>query len=77
MAEEKRANDGTNGAYDTNGADDSPRHRLRLPHFIVHAPIGAGQALKNLNSAVGVKACAGCERRAVHLDRWLRIEPRR
>jgi hypothetical protein len=80
MAQENSANGGTGArasAHETTGGDDSPRHRLRLPHFIVHAPVGAGQMAKRITSAVGVKPCAPCEQRAARLDRWLRIEPRR
>jgi hypothetical protein len=77
MAWEKGANNDTSGAYGTSDGDDGPRHRVRLPHFIVHTPTGAGQVVKRMTSAVGVKPCAGCEQRAARLDGWLRIEPRR
>lgn len=56
--------------------DEKVKHHMRLPRFIVHEPVGAGQVVKRVTSAVGVKPCAPCERRAAHLDRWLRIEPR-
>jgi hypothetical protein len=77
MAQERIANNGVSGAYDADGGDNGPKHRVRLPHFILRAPIGAGQVAKHLTSTVGVKPCAGCEQRAARLDRWLRIEPRR
>ena len=80
MAQQNSANDGTRArasAHETTGGDDTPRYRLRLPQFIVHAPVGAGQMAKRITSAVGVKPCAPCEQRAARLDRWLRIEPRR
>lgn len=64
------------GAKDTNGAD-SARRRVRLPRFIAHEPVGAGQVVKRVTSAVGVRPCGPCERRADRLDRWLQIEPRR
>jgi hypothetical protein len=69
MAEKSSVDRGTND-------DDSPKHRMRLPHFIVDEPIGAGRVVKRVTSAVGVKPCGPCEQRAARLDRWLRIEPR-
>jgi hypothetical protein len=80
MAEEASVNGGSTGgagADDTNSEGDKPRHRVRLPHFIVPEPVGAGQVVKRITTAVGVKPCAPCARRAARLDRWLRIEPRR
>jgi hypothetical protein len=64
-------------ADDANAGGEGARHRVRLPRFIVHEPVGAGTVVKRLTNAAGVKPCAGCERRAARLDRWLRIEPRR
>ena len=57
--------------------DETVKHHMRLPRFIVHEPVGAGQVVKRVTTAVGVKPCAPCERRAARLDHWLRIEPRR
>jgi hypothetical protein len=74
MGKEASAGFGAN-ANDTNEAG-SARHRVRLPHFIVHKPVGAGQVVRNITNAVGVRPCAPCERRADRLDRWLQIEPR-
>src|SRR5689334_21802620 len=50
--------------------DARPKHRVRLPSFIVQEPIGAGKVVKSVTSAVGVKPCAPCEQRAARLDRW-------
>jgi hypothetical protein len=80
MAQENGAEDGASvkgGASDTTAGDDNARHRVRLPRFIVHEPVGAGQVIKRLTSAVGVRPCDPCERRAARVDRWLRVEPRR
>jgi hypothetical protein len=77
MAQKRNTNTDTSDAYGTNDRDDSPRHVVRLPYFIVRTPIGAGQVAKRITSGAGVKPCAGCEQRAARLDRWLRIEPRR
>ena len=74
MAQESSSQGSTDG---TSGQDDGARHRVRLPRFIVHEPVGAGQVVKRFTSAVGVKPCTGCERRAARMDRWLRVQPRR
>ena len=46
-------------------------HRLSLPRFLVKHEIGLGDLIKRLTSALGIKACVGCERRAAALNRWL------
>jgi hypothetical protein len=69
MAQENSAENMTDG-------DDGARHRVRLPRFLVHESVGAGQVVKRVTSAVGIKPCDPCEQRAARLDRWLRIEPR-
>jgi hypothetical protein len=51
--------------------DDRVRHRVRLPRFIVHEPVGAGHVVKCVTSAVGVKPCAPCKRRAASLHRFV------
>jgi hypothetical protein len=33
--------------------------------------IGLGEAIKRATSAVGIRPCGGCERRAAALNRWL------
>jgi hypothetical protein len=33
--------------------------------------VGLGDALKHVTSAVGLKPCDGCERRAAALNRWV------
>jgi hypothetical protein len=67
----------TNDADDTRGVQsEKATHLVRLPHFIVHEPVGLGQVVKRVTSAAGIKPCEPCERRARRLDRWLRVEPR-
>jgi peroxiredoxin len=46
-------------------------HRLRLPRFLVKYEIGLGDLIKRVTSAMGIKPCVGCERRARTLNRWL------
>jgi hypothetical protein len=54
----------------------SPRepHRVRLPGFLIdeEEDVGAGDAIKHLTYKMGIKhPCAGCERRAAALNRWM------
>lgn len=42
--------------------------RVRLPGFISDEDIGLGDVIKRATSAVGIKPCTGCERRAVSLN---------
>jgi hypothetical protein len=48
-----------------------PTHRVRLPGFVIENEIGLGDVIKRATSAVGIRPCAGCERRAVALNRWM------
>jgi hypothetical protein len=54
-----------------------PRRRVRLPRFIVQEPVGLGDVVKRATTALSVRPCGGCERRAARLDRLVRFEPRR
>jgi len=44
---------------------------IRFPGFMAHGEIGLGELIKRLTSALGIKPCVGCERRAALLNRWL------
>jgi hypothetical protein len=48
-----------------------PAHRVRLPGFLVEEEIGLGDVIKRVTYAMGVKPCAGCEKRAAALNRWM------
>jgi hypothetical protein len=48
-------------------------HRIRLPGFIKEEEIGLGDVIKRVTYAMGIKPCAGCEKRAVALNRWMRF----
>jgi len=51
---------------------EMPRpHKLSLPRFLVKHEVGLGDLIKRMTSALGIKACVGCERRAAALNRWL------
>jgi len=42
---------------------------IRIPLPGVRRSVGLGQALKRLTTAVGIRPCSSCERRARSLDR--------
>jgi hypothetical protein len=46
-------------------------YRIRLPGFARDEEIGLGDVLKRATSAVGIRPCGGCDRRASALNRWL------
>jgi peroxiredoxin len=46
-------------------------HRVRLPGFMLKGELGLGDAIKGFTSAIGIKPCVGCERRAALLNRRL------
>jgi hypothetical protein len=50
---------------------EAPAHRVRLPGFLVEEDIGLGDVIKRVTYAMGVKPCAGCEKRAAVLNRWM------
>jgi hypothetical protein len=45
--------------------------RVRLPGFITDEEVGFGDVVKRATSAVGIRPCGGCQRRADALNRWL------
>ena len=46
-------------------------YRVRLPGFITDEDIGLGDVIKRATSAVGIRPCGGCERRAAALNHRL------
>jgi hypothetical protein len=46
-------------------------YRMTLPGFTTGKKIGLGDVIKHATSAVGIRPCAGCERRADALNGWL------
>ena len=51
--------------------------RARLPGFVTPEEVGLGDVIKRATSAIGVRPCGGCERRAAALNRWLTFTGRR
>jgi hypothetical protein len=50
-------------------------YRLQVPG--IRKNIGLGDAIKQTTTALGIKPCGGCERRAAALNRWLILIGRR
>jgi hypothetical protein len=46
-------------------------HRMRLPGFVTDEQIGLGDVIKRATSAIGIRPCSGCEKRAQALNRWM------
>jgi hypothetical protein len=61
----------------TDQAGESKRrpHHVRLPGFINDEDIGLGDVIKRATTAVGIRPCDGCAKRAAALNRWLVISP--
>jgi hypothetical protein len=57
-----------------NGDSAEPRHRVRLPRFVVEEPVGLGDVVKRVTSAVGIAPCSGCRERAARMNRWVGFE---
>jgi hypothetical protein len=55
----------------TSKASSASSHRIRLPGFISEKEIGLGDIIKRATSAIGIKPCGGCERRAAALNQWV------
>lgn len=56
---------------------DARPYRVRLPGFVTDHDVGLGQAVKRVTSALGIRHCAGCQRRAATMDRWVTFSGRR
>lgn len=52
-------------------------YQVRLPGFITEEKVGLGDVIKRATSAVGIKPCGGCVRRAAALNRWMVFSGRR
>jgi hypothetical protein len=58
----------------TKAHGEKPPHRpdrVRLPGFLIEEEIGLGDVIKKITYAMGIKPCAGCEKRAAVLNRWV------
>jgi pyruvate/2-oxoglutarate dehydrogenase complex dihydrolipoamide acyltransferase (E2) component len=59
----------TAGSEGSTDPDDELIVRIPLPGFVKSQPMGLGTVLKHFTSAVGIKPCAGCDKRAAALNR--------
>jgi len=46
-------------------------HRVQVPAFVTKREVGLGDVIKRVARAVGIKPCAGCQRRAAALNRYV------
>ena len=53
--------------------DERPQHLVRLPGFLIEQEIGLGDVIKRATSVIGIRPCAGCQKRAATLNRWMRF----
>jgi hypothetical protein len=51
--------------------DSGRSYRVRLPGFVKDHEIGLGDMIKHVSSTIGIKPCAGCEKRAQSLNHWM------
>jgi len=56
---------------------ERPPFKVHLPGFIGDEEVGLGDAIKSVTSAIGIKPCGGCARRATALNRWMVISGKR
>jgi len=60
-----------NAAKPESDLEERKPHRVRLPGFLVEGEIGLGDAIKRVTSAMGIRPCSACEKRAVALNQWI------
>lgn len=58
-----------------NGEETPERapHRVRLPGFLIEQEVGLGDVIKRATSAIGIRPCEGCQKRAAALNRWMTL----
>jgi hypothetical protein len=62
----------TNGGTETRApAEARPRHRVRLPGFLIEEEVGLGDVIKKATSSAGIKPCGSCQKRAAALNRFM------
>jgi hypothetical protein len=64
------------GDRDQEAAHRAPR-TVRLPGFVSESQVGLGDAIKRATSAIGIKPCGGCNRRAEWLNARVSLTRRR
>src|SRR5690348_7072367 len=60
-------------ATDRRQEPEARPRRVRLPGFLIEEETGLGDAIKRVTYAMGIEPCAGCEKRAAALNRWVRF----
>jgi hypothetical protein len=64
------------GDHEVKQKQEEPRG-MRLPGFVNDEDVGLGDAIKRMTSALGIKPCGGCQRRAEALNGWITFSGRR
>jgi hypothetical protein len=53
------------------------KHSIGLPAFLIDKPVGLGDVIKRVTSAIGVRPCEACAERAERLNKWVAFQPKR
>jgi hypothetical protein len=67
----------TEEAHTEGARRDGRPYRVKLPGFVRDEDIGLGEVVTRTTSALGIRPCGGCGRRAAALDRWMVFSHRR
>jgi hypothetical protein len=54
--------------------ESESRFRLKFP-YLLKKEIGLGDVVKKTTSAVGIKPCGACQKRAELLNEWMNFRP--
>jgi hypothetical protein len=55
---------------------EEPAHQIRLPGWLVKEEVGLGDFVTRLTYRAGIQPCAGCQKRAAGLNRWVSFSRR-
>jgi hypothetical protein len=64
-------------APQTRPPEQKPPRVIRLPGFVSDEPVGLGDTIKRATSAIGIRPCGGCQKRAARLNSLLSFSGRR
>lgn len=62
---------------DLGGQESREPHHVRLPGFLVEDDIGLGDVIQRATTAIGIRPCGGCTKRAEALNRQIVFTSRR
>lgn len=64
------------GETPRDGTAQRKPYPVRLPGFVNEHDVGLGDLIKRATSAVGIRPCGACDRRAASLNQWLAFKGR-